>query len=82
MIQPRVRIRSAADPGATEFQPPAPAHPPCVCVPLADLCVVLADAMCHGRRWLGDLADEQVVVTQDLFEVLLAYRHYHSREAG
>ncbi len=47
-----------------------------VTVPLRDVLLALADAVHSRRRWLEDFADDEMTVSTDLFEVLLAYQHY------
>ena len=34
---------------------------------------ILSDAIIWDRTWLTDLADEQVKISADLYEVLMAY---------
>ena len=42
-------------------------------MPLEEFARVIADAVTWERTWLRDFADEQVVVSQDLYEVLKMY---------
>ena len=52
-----------------------------VTVPLRDILLTLADAV-HGRRgWLRDFEDDEVTISTDLYEVLLAYQHYRRPSA-
>ena len=45
------------------------------------LLLTLADAV-HGRRgWLRDFEDDEVTISTDLYEVLLAYQHYRRPSA-
>jgi len=37
---------------------------------------LLADAMASQRTWLADFADDEVTVSADLYEVLMAYQHF------
>lgn len=37
---------------------------------------LLADAIASQRTWLTDFADDEVTVSADLYEVLMAYQHF------
>ncbi|QDT70546.1 hypothetical protein MalM25_34940 [Planctomycetes bacterium MalM25] len=37
---------------------------------------LLADAVLSQRTWLEDFADDEVTVSADLYEVLMAYQHF------
>ncbi len=52
-----------------------------VTVPLADVLPLLADAVQSQRTWLGDFADDEITISMDLYEVLLAYQHYRRPSA-
>jgi hypothetical protein len=52
-----------------------------VTVPLADVLPALADAVKNRRAWVGDFADEEITLSSDLYEVLLAYEHYRRPSA-
>ncbi len=45
-----------------------------VAVSVSDLLPLLADAWQSRRAWLGDFSSDRVIVSQDLYEVLLAYK--------
>lgn len=45
----------------------APAH---VLLPL------IADAVQSQRTWLSDFEDDEVTISADLYEVLMAYQHF------
>ncbi len=53
----------------------------CVTMPLAEVLPLLADAHNAQRTWLGDFADDEVTVSADLYEVLLAYQFYRRPSA-
>lgn len=44
-----------------------------VAMELQEFTTILSDAIVWDRTWLKDLADEQVKISADLYEVLLAY---------
>ena len=52
-----------------------------VTVPLADVLPLLADAVRSERTWLADFAHDEITVSMDLYEVLLAYQHYRRPSA-
>ena len=53
-----------------------------VAVSVGDLLPLLADAWQTKRAWLHDFSGDRVIVSQDLYEVLLAYKRLsHSKAA-
>ena len=52
-----------------------------VTVPLADVLPLLADAVRSQRTWLTDFAEDEITISMDLYEVLLAYQHYRRPSA-
>jgi hypothetical protein len=52
-----------------------------VSVPLGDILPMLADAVESNRTWLADFAEDQVTISSDLYEVILAYQHYRRPSA-
>lgn len=52
-----------------------------VSVPLGEILPLLADAVRNQRTWLRDFEDEQVRISTDLYEVILAYQHYRRPSA-
>ena len=50
-------------------------------VPLAELLSTLVDAARKKRTWIDDFRDEEVSVSTDLYEVILAYQHYRRPSA-
>ena len=52
-----------------------------VSVPLGEILPLLVDAAQSRRTWLRDFADEEVSISMDLYEVLLAYQHYRRPSA-
>ena len=47
-----------------------------VTVRLADVVGPLQDAINNQRMWLQDFESEEVTISTDLYEVILAYEHY------
>jgi len=56
-------------------------HTQAVTVPLMEVLPLLADAIQSERTWLRDFADDEVTISMDLYEVLLAYQHYRRPSA-
>ncbi|MBN2475455.1 MAG: hypothetical protein JXB62_12665 [Pirellulales bacterium] len=52
-----------------------------VTVPLIEVMPLLADAVQSERTWLRDFEDDEVTISMDLYEVLLAYQHYRRPSA-
>jgi hypothetical protein len=52
-----------------------------VTVPLNEVLPLLADAVQSDRTWLRDFANDEITVSMDLYEVLLAYQHYRRPSA-
>ncbi|HEX4149244.1 MAG TPA: hypothetical protein VHY20_09665 [Pirellulales bacterium] len=44
-------------------------------VPLGEIIPLLADAVQSHRTWLRDFEDDQITISADLYEVILAYQH-------
>ncbi len=47
-----------------------------VTLSLGEILPLLADAVQSQRTWLQDFDDDQVTISMDLYEVLLAYQFY------
>ena len=52
-----------------------------VTVPLGDILTLLADAVESNRTWLADFQDDELTISSDLYEVLLAYQHFRRPSA-
>ncbi len=52
-----------------------------VTIPLMDVLPLLADAVQSERTWLNDFSDDEMTISMDLYEVLLAYQHYRRPSA-
>jgi hypothetical protein len=57
------------------------AHRETMTVPLMEVLPLLADAVQSERTWLRDFSDDEVSISMDLYEVLLAYQHYRRPSA-
>ncbi len=76
----RVYYGPQDDPAALGVAEP-PSQRETVTVPLADVLPLLADAVQSQRTWLGDFAEDEITISMDLYEVLLAYQHYRRPSA-
>lgn len=71
------------------YGPPADAQSPTtaqpsrdmVSVPAGEIFPLLADAVRSDRTWLADFADDEITISTDLYEVILAYQHYRRPSA-
>jgi hypothetical protein len=57
--------------------PPIPARTPVkrmVTIPLADVLPLLIDAVQSERMWVHDFDDDEMTISSDLYDVLMAYR--------
>ncbi|MFM7846133.1 MAG: hypothetical protein ACKOU6_07975 [Planctomycetota bacterium] len=47
-----------------------------VTLPLGDLLSLLVEALHNQRGWVDDFSDDEVTISSDLHEVLMAYQHH------
>ena len=52
-----------------------------VTVPLGQIFPLLADAVRSNRTWLKDFSDDDIEISSDLYEVILAYQHFQRPSA-
>lgn len=52
-----------------------------VTLPLGDVLPLLAEAVKNRRQWVGDFYDDDITISSDLYEVLLAYQHFRRPSA-
>jgi hypothetical protein len=57
--------------GRTEFAAPAAR----LTLPMGDVLPLLADAVASNRTWLRDFRDDEITISTDLYEVLMAYAY-------
>jgi hypothetical protein len=60
---------------------PAASHKNEVTVPLGEIFPLLADAVRSERTWLRDFEEDEITISSDLYEVILAYQHYRRPSA-
>jgi hypothetical protein len=44
-------------------------------VPASEVFRILSDALESNRAWLRDFEDDEITISTDLYEVILAYQH-------
>ena len=54
---------------------------PSITVPLGEVLPLLADAVASERTWLRDFEDDEMTISADLYEVLLAYQYFRRPSA-
>ena len=52
-----------------------------ISVALGDILPLLCDAVSSQRTWLSDFEDDEITISSDLYEVLLAYQHFRRPSA-
>ena len=52
-----------------------------VTLPAEEIIPLLADAYSSRRTWLRDFEDDEVTISADLYEVLVAYRFFNRPSA-
>ena len=52
-----------------------------VTVPVSDVLPLLVEAARTRRAWLDDFAGDEMTISSDLYEVLLAYQHFRRPSA-
>ena len=55
---------------------PASTSPATITVNVGEVLPLLADAVASKRTWLTDFKDDEITISADLYEVLLAYKYY------
>jgi hypothetical protein len=50
-----------------------------VTVPVSEVFPALAQALASHRSWVHDFADDEVTISTDLYEIILAFQHYRDR---
>ena len=59
----------------TAVEPKRQAEEHTVRLPLGDILPLLADAAQSQRTWLRDFKDDEITISTDLYEVILAYQY-------
>jgi len=82
---PHPRLRIYCGPPAGGGHPPAvrdtDRRQDTVAVPLGEIFPLLGEAVRSERTWLRDFEDDEITISTDLYEVILAYQHYRRPSA-
>jgi len=54
---------------------------PTVTLPVGEVLPILADALLARPAWLQDFEDDEITISSDLYEVMLAYQHFRRPSA-
>ena len=81
MVRSDLRIYYGPDDENPNPQIPSAQTPGRVAVPLSEIFPLLAEAMRSDRAWLRDFQDDEIISSEDLHQVLLAYRQYRQSTA-
>jgi hypothetical protein len=74
--QPKLRIYYGSETQDVVADRAPASGPPTVTIALADVFPLLAEAAGNRRAWLSDFADDQITISADLYEIIMAYQHY------
>jgi hypothetical protein len=82
MSASRLRVYYGPEQGAARGATPAtiPLRET-VTLPLGEVLPLLMDAVKNRRQWVGDFFDDDITISSDLYEVLLAYQHFRRPSA-
>lgn len=76
MARSQLRVYYGPSDESAQLTKQAPAPRNCMTLPLGDVMHLLADAVNAERTWLADFEDDNITISTDLYEVLLAYEHF------
>ena len=77
----QLRIYRGPSEDTLEARPAQVVDPNQVTVSVGEVLPLLADALASRRTWLRDFEDDEMTISADLYEVLLAYRHFRRPSA-
>jgi hypothetical protein len=77
----QLRIYRGPSDDAIDTSPAASTSLNQVTVSVSEVLPLLADALASRRTWLRDFEQDEMTISSDLYEVLLAYRHYRRPSA-
>lgn len=84
MIENRLRVYCGPDSDTSETVLSAAKNsdnPLTTTVSAGEVFEALADAIQYGRTWLNDFADDEVTISNDLYEVIQAYQQFRRPSA-
>ena len=76
MAMRRLRVYSGPDLNQPNVASREPSSETSVRITLGEVLPLLADAVVSNRTWLTDFKDDEISISSDLHDVLMAYRHF------
>jgi hypothetical protein len=81
MAPSRLRVYHGPDESSFEASPATiPLHGQAK-LTLGEVLPLILDAVKSRRSWVDDFADDEITISTDLYEVLLAYQHFRRPSA-
>jgi hypothetical protein len=77
----QLRIYRGPGQDTLDQRPTHSVSPTQITVGVGEVLPLLADAMVSQRTWLRDFEHDEITISSDLYEVLLAYRHFRRPSA-
>ena len=81
MVQSRLRVYYGPDEDTLAAEPATIPLRESVRLPLGEVLPLMMDAVRNRRSWIDDFSDDEVAISSDLYEVLLAYQHFRRPSA-
>ncbi len=81
MTRSRLRVYYGPKSDAVATAVKNPPKQDTVTVTAGEIFPLLADAVRSERTWLKDFEDDEMMISTDLYEVILAYQHYRRPSA-
>lgn len=75
MARSQLRVYYGPEGACATGAPAATKHEHTVQLRLGEIFPLLADAVRSERTWLRDFEDDEITISMDLYEVILAYQH-------
>lgn len=76
MQSPNLRVFYGPNDELLDKEPARKTARETVSVPLTEIIPLLTDAVRSRRTWLHDFEDDEITISMDLYEVILAYQYY------
>ena len=81
MTASRLRVYHGPDQESLDTLPATiPLHGE-VKLPIGEVLPLILDAVKNRRSWVNDFAEDEITISTDLYEVLLAYQHFRRPSA-
>ncbi len=76
MARSQLRVYYGPEDDTCQTLAAPPFGKPSVTLSAADILPLLADAVRSERTWLQDFDDDEITISSDLYDVLMAYQHF------